>query len=78
VAVQRAQDDNPAGRDLAPAAIYHWPEITDEGDLIGYGPHITRIYGEILSRQLAELLRGTKPADIPAEQPSALACEVGS
>jgi putative tryptophan/tyrosine transport system substrate-binding protein len=51
-------------------AIYQWPEITGEGGLIGYGPHITRIYGEILSRQLAELLRGTKPADIPAEQPT--------
>ena len=25
---------------------------------------------EILSRQLAALLRGTKPADIPAEQPT--------
>jgi putative ABC transport system substrate-binding protein len=50
--------------------IYQWPEITDEGGLIGYGPRITGIYGEILSRQLAELLRGTKPADIPAEQPT--------
>jgi putative tryptophan/tyrosine transport system substrate-binding protein len=51
-------------------AVYQWPEITDEGGLIGYGPHITQIYGEILSRQLAALLRGTKPADIPAEQPT--------
>ena len=51
-------------------AIYQWPEITEEGGLIGYGPHLTKIYGEILSRQLAELLRGTKPADIPAEQPT--------
>jgi putative ABC transport system substrate-binding protein len=51
-------------------AIYQWPEIAGEGGLIGYGPRITRIYGEILSRQLAELLRGTKPADIPAEQPT--------
>jgi putative tryptophan/tyrosine transport system substrate-binding protein len=50
--------------------IYQWPEITDEGGLIGYGPHITQIYGEIMSRQLAALLRGTKPADIPAEQPT--------
>jgi putative ABC transport system substrate-binding protein len=51
-------------------AIYQWPEITDEGGLIGYGPHITQIYGEIMSRQLAALLRGTKPADIPGEQPT--------
>jgi ABC-type uncharacterized transport system substrate-binding protein len=26
--------------------------------------------GEVLSRQLAELLRGAKPADIPCEQPT--------
>jgi putative ABC transport system substrate-binding protein len=51
-------------------AIYQWPEIAGEGGLIGYGPHITKIYGEILSRQLAALLRGIKPADIPAEQPT--------
>jgi putative ABC transport system substrate-binding protein len=51
-------------------AVYQWPEITDEGGLIGYGPYITRIYGDILSRQLAALLRGTKPADIPCEQPT--------
>jgi putative ABC transport system substrate-binding protein len=51
-------------------AIYQWPEITAEGGLIGYGPHITQIYGEIMSRQFAALLRGTKPADIPAEQPT--------
>jgi ABC-type uncharacterized transport system substrate-binding protein len=50
-------------------AIYQWPEITAEGGLIGYGPHITQIYGEILSRQFAALLRGTNPADIPAERP---------
>jgi putative ABC transport system substrate-binding protein len=51
-------------------AIYQWPEITAEGGLIGYGPHITQIYGEMMSRQFAALLRGIKPADIPAEQPT--------
>jgi len=51
-------------------AIYQWPEITDEDGLIGYGPHLTQIYRDTLSRQLAELLRGTKPTDIPTEQPT--------
>ena len=50
--------------------IYQWPEIIEEGGLMGYGPHLVQIYGEIWSRQLAELLRGTKPADIPVEQPT--------
>ena len=50
--------------------IYQWPEITEEGGLMGYGPHLVQIYGEIWSRQLAELLHGTKPGDIPVEQPT--------
>ncbi|HJU17188.1 MAG TPA: ABC transporter substrate-binding protein [Stellaceae bacterium] len=51
-------------------AIYQWPENAREGGLIGYGPSIVRIYGDQLSRMAAEILRGTKPADIPIEQPT--------
>jgi putative tryptophan/tyrosine transport system substrate-binding protein len=35
----------------------------------GLRPYLTQIYGEIWSRQLAQLLRAVKPADIPVEQP---------
>jgi putative ABC transport system substrate-binding protein len=31
---------------------------------------LEQIYRNILARQLVKLLRGTKPADIPVEQPS--------
>jgi ABC-type uncharacterized transport system substrate-binding protein len=55
---------------LALPAIYQWPTLPAEGALIGYGPRLERIYGDILSRQLVKLLRGTKPADIPVEQPT--------
>jgi len=55
---------------LALPAIYQWPTVPAEGALIGYGPRLERIYGEIISRQLVKLLRGTKPADIPVEQPT--------
>ena len=55
---------------LALPAIYQWPTIPAEGALIGYGPRLERIYGDIFSRQLVKLLRGTKPADIPVEQPT--------
>jgi putative ABC transport system substrate-binding protein len=55
---------------LALPAIYQWPPVVDEGGLIGYGPRLERIYGEIISRQLVELLHGVKPADIPVEQPT--------
>jgi putative ABC transport system substrate-binding protein len=51
-------------------AIYQWPQNAREGGLIGYGPDLVRIYGDQLSRMAAEILRGTKPADIPVEQPT--------
>jgi putative ABC transport system substrate-binding protein len=50
-------------------AIYQWPENAQEGGLIGYGPSITRIYAEQMSRLAAKLLRGAKPGDLPVEQP---------
>src|SRR5262249_15182277 len=51
-------------------AIYQGPEIAEQGGLIGYGPLIVQIYRDIMSRQLAKLLRGAKPADLPVEQPT--------
>jgi putative tryptophan/tyrosine transport system substrate-binding protein len=51
-------------------AIYQWPEMAEEGGLIGYGPLIVQLYRDIMSRQLAKLLRGAKPSDLPVEQPT--------
>jgi putative tryptophan/tyrosine transport system substrate-binding protein len=51
-------------------AIYQWPEIADEGGFAGYGPNLIEIFREPYGRQLVQLLRGTKPADIPVEQPT--------
>jgi putative tryptophan/tyrosine transport system substrate-binding protein len=51
-------------------AIYQWPEMADQGGMIGYGPLIVQLYRDIMSRQLAKLLRGAKPADLPVEQPT--------
>jgi putative ABC transport system substrate-binding protein len=50
--------------------IYQWPEMVEEGGLIGYGPRVERIWGSIFARQLVKLLRGAKPADMPVEQPT--------
>ena len=50
-------------------AIYQWPENAHEGGLVGYGPSITRIYREQISRLAAKLLRGAKPGDLPVELP---------
>jgi putative tryptophan/tyrosine transport system substrate-binding protein len=55
---------------LALPAIYQWPTMAAEGALIGYGPRLEQIYGDIFSRQLVKLLRGVPAADIPVEQPT--------
>ena len=55
---------------LALPAIYQWPTISEEGGLFGYGPRLERIYSDIVARQVAQVLRGAKPADIPVEQPT--------
>jgi putative ABC transport system substrate-binding protein len=51
------------------AAMFQWPETAEEGGLAAYGPRFTEIYRQLAS-QLVKLLRGTKPADLPVEQPT--------
>ena len=50
-------------------SIYQWPEDAEDGALIAYGPRFTQIYRE-RARIVAKALRGTKPSDIPVEQPT--------
>jgi putative tryptophan/tyrosine transport system substrate-binding protein len=50
-------------------SIYQVPEDAEDGALIGYGPRLTEMYRE-RARMAAKVLRGTKPADIPIEQPT--------
>jgi putative tryptophan/tyrosine transport system substrate-binding protein len=56
--------------ELGLPAIYQWPEMVDEGGLMGYGPSIVQLYRDVQTRQLVAILNGTKPADIPVEQPT--------
>jgi putative ABC transport system substrate-binding protein len=51
-------------------AIYPFPEEAEEGAFVAYGPRVFDIYREIMAQQLVKLLRGTRPADIPVEQPT--------
>jgi putative tryptophan/tyrosine transport system substrate-binding protein len=51
-------------------AMYQWPEMTEEGGFIGYGPSIVQLYRDVQTRQLVSILNGTKPADLPVEQPT--------
>jgi putative ABC transport system substrate-binding protein len=53
-------------------AMFQWPEYVEEGALAGYGPRLAAIWEHQIARQLVKVLRGTKPADIPAEQPTDL------
>jgi putative tryptophan/tyrosine transport system substrate-binding protein len=50
-------------------AIYQWPEYGQDGALICYGPPITSFYRQA-ARLIVKIFRGSKPADLPAEQPS--------
>jgi len=38
-------------------AVYQWPEMAEQGGLIGYGLLIVQLYRDIMSRQLAKPLR---------------------
>jgi putative tryptophan/tyrosine transport system substrate-binding protein len=48
-------------------AIYEYPEMAEEGGLIGYGPRLTLIYRQT-ARLVAKVLGGAKPEDLPVEQ----------
>jgi putative tryptophan/tyrosine transport system substrate-binding protein len=51
------------------SSIFQWPENAEDGALIAYGPRFTEMYRQ-RARQVVKVLRGTKPADIPIEQPT--------
>jgi putative ABC transport system substrate-binding protein len=50
--------------------MYQWPEMAEEGGLVAYGPRITDIFRELMTRQVVKVLRGARPADLPIEQPT--------
>src|SRR5262249_37241023 len=51
-------------------AIYQWPDVAEEGGLIGYGPGLHQLFRDLLARQVVKILRGAKPGDLPIEQPN--------
>jgi len=50
--------------------IYEPPETAEEGGFAAYGPRSGQLYLTIMPRQVVQLFRGTKVADIPVEQPT--------
>jgi len=49
-------------------AIYQWPEYGQEGALLCYGPSVTSFYRQV-ARLIVKVLNGSKPAEMPVEQP---------
>jgi putative ABC transport system substrate-binding protein len=50
------------------ASIFQFAETAEVGALAGYGPRITDLYRQ-RARITVQVLRGTKPSDIPVQQP---------
>ncbi len=50
-------------------AMFQWPETAEAGAVLAYGPRFTEVYRQ-RGRILAKVLRGSKPAQIPVEQPT--------
>ena len=50
-------------------AIYPWGEFVDNGGLMSYGPNFAAV-GREAARYVDKILKGTKPADLPVEQPT--------
>jgi putative ABC transport system substrate-binding protein len=49
-------------------AMHQWPELAEDGGLMGYGPRFSQTLRQ-LARLVVRVLRGGRPADIPVEQP---------
>src|SRR4030095_1314419 len=50
-------------------AIYPWGEFVDSGGLMSYGPNFAAV-GRDAARYVDKILKATKPADLPVEQPT--------
>jgi putative ABC transport system substrate-binding protein len=50
-------------------AIYAWRESVDAGGLMSYGPSLRDFYRHAAT-YVHKIVQGTKPADLPVEQPT--------
>jgi putative tryptophan/tyrosine transport system substrate-binding protein len=49
-------------------AIYHFPDLAEQGGFLGYGPRLELSY-RLVSRLVSNILRGARPEELPIEQP---------
>ena len=52
--------------------IYEFPEQAEEGGFAAYGAPQSQLWREVTARQIVQLFRGVKVADIPVEHPTKL------
>lgn len=50
-------------------AIYEWPEQVEDGGLMAYGGDLRAAYGRVAA-QVVRIFNGTRPSDLPVEQPT--------
>lgn len=50
-------------------AIFQWPESAEAGGFAGYGPRLAQVIRAAV-QTITKVLRGTRPADIPVQQPT--------
>jgi putative ABC transport system substrate-binding protein len=50
-------------------AVYQWADMAEQGGFAAYGPRIPDLHRQ-RARMIVKVLRGTKPADLPVEQPT--------
>jgi len=57
--------------------VYQWKEHVEAGGLISYGPSLEPLWRQAATL-VAKILKGTKPADLPIEEPAKLELAVNA
>jgi len=50
-------------------SMFGWKEYVEAGGLMSYGPNLQDFYRQRIPMYVDKILKGTKPADLPVEQP---------